>query len=102
MNAKHGHVFVNDVPATKPEDWNSAFVTHSTHELRQVVVQRTRGGEKYQVKEQVAEAKPNLPVYLDDHIQNKLAALANAKGKDLSVFVNELLRKDIELIEIVQ
>ena len=102
MNAKHGHAFVNDVPATKPEDWNSAFVTHSTDELRQVVVQRTRGGEKHQVKEQIAKAKLNLPVYLDEHIQNKLAALASAKGKDLSVFVNELLRKDIELIEIVQ
>lgn len=46
--------------------------------------------------------KLNLPVYLDDQVQFRLAALANAKGKDFSSFVNELLRKDIELIEIAQ
>jgi hypothetical protein len=44
----------------------------------------------------------SLPLYLDNQVQVRLAALANAKGKDFSVFVNELLRKDIELIEIAQ
>ena len=41
----------------------------------------------------------NLPVYLDDQVQARLAALANAKGVDFSALVNDLLRKDIELIE---
>jgi hypothetical protein len=47
-------------------------------------------------------AKLNLPVYLDDQVQTRLAALANAKGVDLSVLVNDLLRKDIELIEMAR
>lgn len=42
----------------------------------------------------------NLPVYLDDQVQATLAKLAQAKGVELSTLVNELLRKDIELIEI--
>lgn len=46
--------------------------------------------------------KLNLPVYLDDQVQIRLAALANAKGIDFSVLVNDLLRKDIELIEMAQ
>ncbi|MDP2806310.1 MAG: hypothetical protein Q8O24_10255 [Gallionellaceae bacterium] len=45
-------------------------------------------------------AKINLPVYLDDQVPSRLTALANAKGVDFSVLVNDLLRKDIELIEI--
>ena len=44
-------------------------------------------------------AKLNLPVYLDDQVQSRLSALAKAKGVDFSVMVNDLLRKDIELIE---
>jgi hypothetical protein len=47
-------------------------------------------------------AKFNLPVYLDDQIQTRLAALASAKGVDLSALVNDLLRKDIEIIEAVR
>ena len=39
-----------------------------------------------------------LPVYLDDKVQAELTALANAKGVDLSNLVNDLLRKDIELM----
>lgn len=46
--------------------------------------------------------KLNLPVYLDDQVQARLAALANAKGVDFSVLVNDLLRKDIELIEMAR
>ena len=42
----------------------------------------------------------SLPVYLDEHFQATLSALASAKGIELSALVNELLRKDIELIEI--
>lgn len=44
-------------------------------------------------------AKVNLPVYLDDQVQSSLAALAIARGVDFSTLVNDLLRKDIELIE---
>ena len=44
-------------------------------------------------------AELRLPVYLDAGVQNTLVAIANAKGIDLSVFVNELLKKDIELIQ---
>jgi hypothetical protein len=40
-----------------------------------------------------------LPIHLETSVQNTLAALANAKGIDLSVFVNELLKKNIELIQ---
>lgn len=47
-------------------------------------------------------AKLNLPVYLDDQVQARLTALAGAKGVDLSALVNDLLRKDIELIEMVR
>jgi len=46
--------------------------------------------------------KLNLPVYLDDQVQMRLTALANAKGIELSVLVNDLLRKDIELIEMAR
>ncbi len=47
-------------------------------------------------------AKLNLPVYLDDQVQSRLAALANAKGVDFSVLINDLLKKDIELIEMAR
>ena len=47
-------------------------------------------------------AKLNLPVYLDEQIQTRLAELANAKGVDFSTLVNNLLRKDIELIEMAR
>jgi hypothetical protein len=42
----------------------------------------------------------SLPVYLDDQVLATLTALANAKGVELSALVNDLLRKDIELIEL--
>jgi hypothetical protein len=47
-------------------------------------------------------AKLNLPVYLDEQVQSRLSALANAKGVEFSVLVNDLLRKDIELIEMAR
>lgn len=45
------------------------------------------------------DAQLQLPIHLETNLQNTLAELANAKGVDLSVFVNELLKKDIELIQ---
>lgn len=44
----------------------------------------------------------HLPVYLDDPLQDRLAALADAKGVDLTALVNDLLRKDLELIEVAR
>jgi hypothetical protein len=55
------------------------------------------GGERGKFYRPGAELR--LPVYLDAGVQNTLVAIANAKGIDLSVFVNELLKKDIELIQ---
>ena len=43
--------------------------------------------------------KLNLPVYLDAPVQARLAALAEAKGVEFSVFINDLLKKDLELID---
>jgi len=45
------------------------------------------------------DAAFRLPVYLDEKVQAYLAAKADAKGMDLSDLVNDLLKKDIELIE---
>jgi hypothetical protein len=46
-----------------------------------------------------ADAQVHLPVYLSDDVQATLTELANAKGVGLSALVNELLKKDIELIK---
>lgn len=43
--------------------------------------------------------KLNLPVYLDEELQIRLTNIARAKGVDLSDLVNNLLKKDLELIE---
>ena len=40
-----------------------------------------------------------LPVYLEAEVQAYLSARATAKGIDMAQLVNELLKKDIELIE---
>ncbi|MFM9972408.1 MAG: hypothetical protein ACKVQK_28840 [Burkholderiales bacterium] len=39
------------------------------------------------------------PVYLDEAVQSTLSAMAEAKGVDFSQLVNDLLKKDIELIQ---
>ena len=44
-------------------------------------------------------AKMNLPVYLDADVLDYFAAKAQAKGIALNTMVNELLKKDIALIE---
>ena len=44
-------------------------------------------------------AKLHLPVYLDAEVEAYLSARAKARGVDVGQLVNELLRKDIELIE---
>lgn len=49
-----------------------------------------------------ADAEIHLPVYLDSQIHTALVSLANAKGGELSALVNDLLRKDIELIQLIR
>jgi hypothetical protein len=44
-------------------------------------------------------ARISLPVYLDAEVQDYLAARAKARGIEIAQLVNELLKKDIELIE---
>lgn len=41
----------------------------------------------------------NLPVYLDADILDYLSDKAKAKGVEVNEMVNDLLRKDIDLIE---
>ena len=41
----------------------------------------------------------NLPVYLDAHVLEYLAERAKTRGVPLNELVNQLLKKDIELIE---
>ncbi len=43
-----------------------------------------------------------LPVYLDEQIETYLAAKAEAKGIDLSDLVNDLLKREIEIIEAIR
>ncbi|RKT46924.1 hypothetical protein [Thiocapsa rosea] len=47
-------------------------------------------------------AQVRLPIHLEAEVQSTLAAIANAKGIELSVLVNDLLRKDIELIQMAR
>lgn len=44
----------------------------------------------------------HLPVYLDVNVQTELATMAQAKGMELSTLVNDLLKKDIELIHLTR
>lgn len=46
-----------------------------------------------------ADAVFKLPVYLDEKVEAYLAAKAAIKGIELSDLVNDLLEKDIDLIE---
>ena len=47
-------------------------------------------------------AKLNMPIYLDEQVQDALAAIATAKGQELSTLVNDLLKKDIELSQMAR
>ena len=47
-------------------------------------------------------AKLNLPVYLDADVQTYLGAIAARKGVALSDLANELLKKDIAILEDVK
>ena len=45
------------------------------------------------------DAQLNIPVYLDQDIENWFTEKAKAKGVNLQSLINELLRKDISLIK---
>ena len=49
-----------------------------------------------------AGVRLNLPVYLEAEVQAYLADRAKARGIEVAQLVNELLKKDIELIEAVR
>lgn len=46
-----------------------------------------------------ADAQYNLPLYLEADVLNYFTIKAKAKGVDLNTLVNDLLKKDIDLIE---
>lgn len=43
-----------------------------------------------------------FPIYLDEGVQNYLATKAEGKGIELSDLVNDLLKKEIAIIETVK
>lgn len=45
------------------------------------------------------EAELRLPIYLDAKLQDQLERIAQKKGKELSDVVNQLVRKEVELLE---
>jgi hypothetical protein len=47
-------------------------------------------------------ATVNLPVYLDADVQAYLAAIASKKGMQLSDLANDLLKREIDIIEAVK
>ena len=49
-----------------------------------------------------ANSKLNLPVYLDAEVQAFLSALATKKGVEMSAIANDLLKKDIALLEVLR
>jgi hypothetical protein len=48
------------------------------------------------------ETKHHLPVYLDADVQAYLAAIAAKKGVPLSELANDLLKKEIAILEAVK
>jgi hypothetical protein len=47
-------------------------------------------------------ARPNLPIYLEPQNAARLAAAARKRGEDLGVLVNRLLKRDVELAEVLR
>jgi cytidylate kinase len=44
-------------------------------------------------------AELRLPIYLEAKLQSQLEQIAEKKGKELSDVVNQLVRKEVELLE---
>jgi hypothetical protein len=47
-------------------------------------------------------AKFNLPIYLEEEVLEFFSQRAEAKGIDLSVLLNDLLKKDIAFVKAVE
>jgi len=45
------------------------------------------------------EAELRLPIYLEAKLQSQLERIAQKKGKELSDVVNQLVKKEVELLE---
>lgn len=90
-------VFANHCSTVDLKPWRERCTTHQIGMNENAVVVLGTRGKFYH-----PGAKLNLPVYLNDQVQIWLAALANAKGIDFSALVNDLLKKDIELIEMAR
>lgn len=41
----------------------------------------------------------NLPIYVDSSMRRRLERIAKRKGKPVTELVNQLLKKDVELLE---
>jgi hypothetical protein len=48
------------------------------------------------------EAKFNLPIYLEEEVLEFFSQRAQAKGVDLNVLLNDLLKKDIAFVKAVE
>ena len=47
-------------------------------------------------------ARLNLPIYLEPETATRLAVAARKRGEDLGVLVNRLLKRDVELAEVLR
>jgi len=47
-------------------------------------------------------AKLNFPVYLDPQVERRLASVARRRGEDIGSLVNRLLKREIELAEVLR
>ena len=45
------------------------------------------------------EAELQLPIYLDTKLQSQIERIAQKKGKEISDVVNQLVKKEVELLE---
>lgn len=48
------------------------------------------------------DAKLNIPIYLDREVLTYLSERAQSKGVEVSQLINDILRRDIDLIEAVK
>ena len=48
------------------------------------------------------DAQSELPIYLQDDVMRYLSGRAQARGVELEELVNEVLRKDIALVEAIK
>nr|VFJ61700.1 MAG: hypothetical protein BECKFW1821B_GA0114236_106711 [Candidatus Kentron sp. FW] len=48
------------------------------------------------------DAKLNIPVYLDDEVQDFVVGIAEQKRSDMNQVVNDLLRLDMGLARVMQ